>query len=112
MALILLTDPDPEEAIVRLMKRSAYLLVPMSILFIKYYPELGRGFDEWTGAAMNYGIYGDKNGLGWTCMILGFFFFWHLLQTLKTEKGKARRNELRLTVGFLIMISWLLAKAS
>ncbi len=71
------------------MKRSAYVLVPMSILFIKYYPEWGRGFDAWTGAAMNNGINTSKNELGWMCMILGLFFFWHLLQTLKTEKSKA-----------------------
>src|SRR5438270_13494447 len=31
MALILLTEPDPEEAIVRLMKRCAYIIVPVSI---------------------------------------------------------------------------------
>jgi O-antigen ligase len=111
MALILLTEPDPQEAFVRLMKRSAYVLVPMSILFIKYYPELGRAFDAWTGAPMSNGINASKNELGWMCMILGFFFFWHLLQTLRTEKSKARRNELLLIGGFLYMIWWLLFRA-
>ena len=46
MALIVLTEPDPEEALIRLMKRCAYVVVPVSILFIKYYPELGRSFDD------------------------------------------------------------------
>ena len=45
MALIVLTEPDPKEAVIRLMKRCAYVVVPVSILFIKYYPELGRGFE-------------------------------------------------------------------
>src|SRR5262249_3395644 len=45
MALIVLTEPDPEEAVTRLLKRCAYFLVPFSILFIKYYPQWGRGFD-------------------------------------------------------------------
>jgi exopolysaccharide production protein ExoQ len=111
MVLILFTEPDPQEALVRLMKRSAYVLVPMSILFIKYYPELGRGFDDWSGTAMNNGINTNKNELGFVCMILGFFFFWHLLQVLKTEKSKARRNELLLTTAFMYMIWWLLSKA-
>ena len=35
MVLVLLTEPDPEEAIIRLMKRCAYLVLPLSILFIK-----------------------------------------------------------------------------
>ena len=42
MALVLLTEPDPGEAIARLMKRSAYVFVPLSILFIKYYIFIGR----------------------------------------------------------------------
>ena len=45
MALIVLTEPDPKEALIRLMKRCAYVVVPVSILLIKYYPELGRGFE-------------------------------------------------------------------
>src|SRR5712691_5109030 len=76
MALIVLTEPDPEEAVKRLMKRCAYVVVPVSILFIKYYPELGRGFDQWSGGAVNTGITTNKNTLGGDCLILGFFFFW------------------------------------
>ena len=110
MALIVLTEPDPEEALIRLMKRCAYVVVPVSILWIKYYPQLGRGFTEW-GAAMNRGIAGDKNMLGADCFILGFFFFWYLLQTWQTERNTRRRNELRLIAGFLFMIAWLLRQA-
>jgi exopolysaccharide production protein ExoQ len=111
MVLVLFTEPAPEEALIRLMKRSAYILVPLSIMFIKYYPEYGRSFDEWTGQPLNLGIMGDKNQLGWVCMILGFFYLWHLLKTLNTEKSKARRNELILTAAFIYMVWWLLSKA-
>src|SRR3989442_1789282 len=81
MALIVLTEPDPEEALTRLMKRCAYVVVPVSILFIRYYPQLGRAFEPWSGMASSTGITTNKNMLGADCMILGFFFFWHLLQT-------------------------------
>jgi exopolysaccharide production protein ExoQ len=111
MALIVLTEPDPEEALTRLMKRCAYVIVPVSILFIKYYPQLGRRYDQWTGLAMNTGIAVGKNALGADCMILGFFFFWHFLQTWHTERNTPRRNELWLIVGFLIGIWWLLSQA-
>ena len=43
MALIILTEPDLKEALVRLMKRCAYIVVPVSILY-QYYPQLGRAF--------------------------------------------------------------------
>ncbi len=111
MALIVLTEPDPEEALIRLMKRCAYVIVPVSILFIKYYPQWGRGFETWSGAAVNTGITTNKNTLGCILMIVGFFSVWYLLQVWNAEKGKNRRNELFLTTGFLIMIWWLFSMA-
>jgi len=111
MALIVLTEPDFKEALTRLMKRCAYVVVPVSILWIKYYPQLGMTYDDW-GLQMTQGIAsGGKNSLGADCLILGFFFFWYLLQTWRTERSTQRRNELRLIAGFLIGICWLFAKA-
>jgi O-antigen ligase len=54
------------------------------------------------------GISVGKNGLGEDCLLLGFFFFWHLLQTWRTERNTQRRNELWLIAGFLIGILYLL----
>ena len=110
MALIVLTEPNPEEALIRLMKRCAYVVVPVSILWIKYFPELGRGFSPWGGGESN-GIAPGKNALGADCMILGYFFFWYLLKTWQSERSRWRRNELWLTVGFLAAIWWLFSEA-
>jgi exopolysaccharide production protein ExoQ len=111
MALIVLTEPDPKEALIRLMKRCAYIVVPVSVLFIKYYPRWGQAYDQWTGMVMNNGIAVSKNQLGADCMILGYFFFWYLLQTWRSERNIRRRNELRLIAGFLIGIWWLFSRA-
>jgi O-antigen ligase len=111
MVLIVLTEPDPREAMVRLFKRCAYVILPVSILFIKYFPEWGRGFDQWSGAAVNCGITTSKNLLGLDCMILGYFFIWHLMSVWKLPKGRERRDELILAVVLLAMIFWLLNMA-
>jgi O-antigen ligase len=111
MVLIVLTEPDPEEGLICLMKRCAYVVVLVSILFIKYYPDLGTKNDQWTGIQMSTGITIHKNLLGGDCLILGFFFFWYLLRTWHTERNTQRRNELRLIVGFLIAIWWLFSRA-
>jgi exopolysaccharide production protein ExoQ len=111
MALIVLTEPDFEEALKRLMKRCAYVVLPVSILFIKYYPGLGLDYDEWSGMQIIRGIAGGKNALGEDCLILGFFFFWHLLQTWQNQRSRERRNELFLITGFLLMIFYLLRLA-
>jgi len=108
MALIVLTEPDFKEALTRLMKRCAYVVVPISILWIRYYPPLGLSYDDWSGMQIIQGIGFGKNSLGADCLILGFFFFWHLLQTWRTERNTERRNELWLTAGFLIGSLYLL----
>ena len=110
MALIVLTEPDPKEALTRLMKRCVYVVVPISILWIKYYPELGRGFSPW-GGAESRGIAIGKNMLGADCLILGYFFFWYLLQTWRTERSTSRRHELWLIAGLLMGVWWLFSKA-
>ncbi len=111
MVLVLLTEPDPEEAIIRLMKRCAYVWILVSILFIKYFPEWGREFNTWTGASSNTGITFGKNALGVDCFILGVFFFWYFLKTWRMEKSDERRNELILIAVFLGMDGWLLDMA-
>ncbi len=77
---------------------------------IKYYPELGRGFSPW-GGGVSTGITTDKNMLGADCLILGYFFFWYLLQTWQSERSRWRRNELWLIAGFAIGIWWLFTQA-
>jgi exopolysaccharide production protein ExoQ len=111
MILIIATEPYPREALVRLFKRAAYILVPFSILLIKYYPHLGRGFDNWTGAPMNLGVTTNKNELGYVCLMLGFVFIWHLTATLRLPKTPERRSELVLCAAFLGMIGWLMSMA-
>ena len=66
MVLVLMTEPDFEEALRRLMKRCAYVVVPVSILLIKYYPAIGRNAGPWATASMNNGIAQGKNLLART----------------------------------------------
>ena len=111
MVLIIFSEPNAKEALNILLKRSAYVLVPLSILFIKYYEGWGRKYDAWTGTAMNTGVATDKNMLGCSILIFGLFFFWYFLQILRSEKSRARRNELTFNLIFLCMILWLLRNA-
>lgn len=111
MALIILTDPDPVNALRTVMKRCAYLMMPLSVLFIKYYPEYGRGFSFYTGEAYNMGITTQKNSLGFLCMIFSIFFFWNFLTTQHIKDRLVRRKEYLFSVGFLYMIGWLLYMA-
>ena len=112
MALIILTDPDPRNAFRIVMRRCAYSLLPISALFIKYYPEYGRGFDNWSGESTNNGIGLTKNDLGYICMILGLFFFWNL-QLARCANGERRDwYEAILNIGFLCLTGLLLSMSN
>lgn len=108
MTLVVFTEPDPEEAVTRLIKRCAYIIVPISILFIKYFPQWSHEDNPFGGPAGLTGITLDKNMMGSVCLILGLFYFWHWLKTRQAEKTRERRQELFLCVVFLGMIGWLL----
>jgi exopolysaccharide production protein ExoQ len=110
MVLVIFSEPDPREAFLRLMKRIAYVVLPVSILWMKYYPQLGRTSSDW-GAMMNCGISLGKNALGGVCMVLGLVFVWHLMQVLRARRSAAQRSELYLIIGLLLMIAYLLWKA-
>ena len=110
MVLVVLTEANPEESWTRLMKRCAYVLFPISILCMKYYPALGRQFDSY-GAAQNTGITAAKNELGVVAIIFSLFFCWHILQVCKTKGVSGRRNELFLTGGLLFLTGYCLQKA-
>ena len=111
MALIILTEGDRVAALRTVLKRSAYLHIPLSILFIKYYPQWGRGFDQWTGQAMNRGVNLNKNELGYVCMVFSLFFFWNLLSARRLQQQKKPREEVLLSIAFLAMIWWLFSMA-
>jgi exopolysaccharide production protein ExoQ len=110
MALIVLSEPDVKQALVRVVRWNAYLLLPISILWIKYFPSLGRTTEEW-GAMLNRGVAEGKNGLGAICLTLGLVFLWYSLQVLRSEKTKQRRNELLWMGGLWLMEAYCLRKA-
>jgi exopolysaccharide production protein ExoQ len=111
MALIIITDPDPVAALRTVMKRCAYLLLPLSVLLIKYFPGYGRGFDPYTGKAFYNGAGLTKNDLGYVCMVLGLFFFSNLLTQKRLGDRRTRREEILLSFGFLLMVGWLMKMA-
>src|SRR5438445_1378966 len=63
MVLIILSDLNPAAATKRFLAWSGFLLMPLSVLLIKYYPALGRVYNRCTWEAYFTGVSTDKNGL-------------------------------------------------
>jgi O-antigen ligase len=108
MALILLTERTPVKAVETVIQRCAYVLIPMSILFIKYYPDIGRGYDRWEFKPIILGVTHDKNALGYICIVLGLFFACKLLFLLSKNSEPRKMTEKIVTISIFSMILWLL----
>jgi O-antigen ligase len=87
MIVMLLTEPDWQLAVNQVLSRVSYVVFPLSILFIKYYPSIGRSYaSHWEGTQYFSGICDTKNMLGMVCLILGFSAVWRLLHGWRTPK--------------------------
>jgi O-antigen ligase len=108
MILVVLSDPRPLQATRTLLRRLCYLVIPLCILLFKYFPEMSRSWDPWTGVALNSGATTSKNMLGVACLISGLFFFWDTV-VLWADRGKPRTKQVVLVnAAFLAMTLWLL----
>jgi len=79
MALAVATELCPRKAMESLLRRTIYILVPFSLLLIKYFPAYGREYGRWSGALMWIGVTMQKNGLGRLCPISVMFLVWSLI---------------------------------
>lgn len=112
MIMVVLTEVSPMEAVKALLRRFAYVLIPTSVVLIKYYPHIGRQFSYWTGEAVNVGVTTSKNMLGNLCLVTGLFFFWSLFTMWRNKTQSTDKYGLFVHVLFLAMIWWLLNLSS
>jgi O-antigen ligase len=104
MVLIVLTDRDPRAALSRLYSRTAFVLAPLSLLCIKYFPNLGRSYDPWTGRQMLTGLTGDKNALGVITFVLLVGALWQVLALLPKQNAERSRKRKLIAQGIVLAI--------
>jgi exopolysaccharide production protein ExoQ len=107
MVLIILTERERHAAIKRTLVWMAFVLIPISVLFIKFYPDLGRGYNPWTWLPYYTGVTTNKNELGRLCLVLGLAIVWRLLAALRADKPAARNRQLLVFTPLLAMVLWL-----
>lgn len=111
MVMVVLTDSDPNAAVKRLLTRAGFVLIPLSVMLIKYFPEYGRSYLTWVWSTIYVGAASTKNGLGYICLIFGLASTWRLLDSMRTETGSTRFRRLAAHGTILVMVAWLFYKA-
>ena len=108
MVFVLLSDPYPVRAITATIKRAGYILIPLSVLLIKYYQDWGRIIDDW-GHSYYTGVTLDKNMFGYLLFAYGLFFASALVHAFRQDASShpTRRTDLVCYGLLLAMVAWL-----
>lgn len=111
MVTVVLTDLNPLAAVKRLFTRASFLLIPASVLIIKYYPDLGVAYKTISGIADYSGATTNKNFLGVICLIFGLGSFWRFLSAYSDREDPKRTRVLFAHAVLLAMVFWLFVMA-
>lgn len=111
MVLVILTETNPFAAARLLFVRVAYLLFPLSVLFIKYFPQYGRMYGKnwepmWTGVTMH------KNALGLMVLVFGLFLVFDLMELHRNKEVRSRKKVLVSHYLMFLMGGWLLVTSN
>ena len=112
MMMVVLSERDRESAMRRLFVWTGFLLIPHSVLLIKYYPAIGRSYNRWTWLVSYVGVTTHKNSLGGICQIYGIAFLWHFLAAYRNRKDPHRTRHLVAHGTALAMVGWLFVQAN
>lgn len=112
LAVVILTEERPYDALGVIMRRLSFLFLPFSILFIKYYPALGRQYHNFSGAVMYCGVACQKNGLGQICLLSGIYYSWMLFIYQKIKPELSRKLHFSIYLILIPMLIWLLYMAN
>jgi O-antigen ligase len=99
MVLVLVTDADPIGALRRFLARTGFILLPLSIVFIKYL-DIGRGYDP-DGNPANTGLTTNKNVLGVVTFVITLGALWRILTLLRSKRSPARSRQMMAQVVLL-----------
>ncbi|OQB94266.1 MAG: hypothetical protein BWX84_00275 [Verrucomicrobia bacterium ADurb.Bin118] len=91
MALVVLSENNPRQTVESLLRRFAYILLPFSIVLIKYFPHYGIEFHRWSGGRMWVGVATQKNGLGIVCFIALLFLLWTVFRRWQRRDQSVNR---------------------
>lgn len=101
MVLVVLTEQSPRQAVRTLLTRLYLIILPFSVVAIKYVRTIGVGYN-WNGREEEWiGLTTDKNSLGQIAMCGGLFGSWKILQ-------KWSKKEVIVDLLLLAMAVWLL----
>lgn len=111
LVLVILTEAKPYVAFGTILRRLAFICIPLSILFIWYYPSLGMGYHSWAGTKFFQGVAMSKNALGNICLFTGVYLTWNILFNRVSDGRLGQKLHFSMYLFLCPMTAWLLYKS-
>lgn len=77
--MVILTDKDPRSALKAVFVRCGCVLIPLSLIYIRYFPSLGRRYNSHSGELEAIGVTFQKNSLGALILFTSLFIIFDLI---------------------------------
>jgi exopolysaccharide production protein ExoQ len=108
MALVVLTEKDPHAATICVFRRVMVILIPLSLVLIKYFPQYGVEFGRWSGERMWIGATLQKNGLGRLSMLSAFLYVWSFARKIMGDSAPERKTYVFADISVFLISLYLL----
>ena len=109
--LVILTEADPQQALRTVFFRCGCVLMPLSVILIRWFPDLGRNYNIHSGAMEATGVTCQKNSLGAMILVCSLIILWDWLELRKLRQQQPDlklRLDLRLRIALLLTGAYLL----
>jgi exopolysaccharide production protein ExoQ len=92
IVLVVLTEEEPQQAIRAIFVRCGYVLIPLSLVFIRWFPDLGRRYSLHSGMMEATGVTSQKNSLGAMVVVCGLLIVWDWFEKRQTADAQNRKE--------------------
>jgi hypothetical protein len=90
--LVILTEQNPSQAIRAVFVRCGYVLIPLSYVFLRWFPTIGRQYSRHSGMMEATGVACQKNSLGAMILVCGLLIVWDWFED-KNNPALTRRQK-------------------
>src|SRR5215472_13667901 len=106
--LVILTEVNPQEAFRAVFVRCAYVLLPLSFIFIRWFPNLGRHYSIHSGAMEATGVTFQKNSLGACVLVTTLVLMWDYMERLRPGMPRLGKVERWVPLAVLALAAYMI----
>ena len=108
MAFLVITERSPRQAIESILRRATYVVIPFSVVLVKYFPDYGVRYGTWSGERMWIGVTEQKNSLSLLCVISALYLVWALVRRFRGRRPYNWRYQTPIEILILLLTFWLM----